>query len=145
MQRRALIVNDEPATSEVIEKVLYTAGMEALTVMRSADAASFLEEGKFDIVFLNFHLAAPNGVDLVRQIRDSSAHRMIPIILISDDKNPTALAQGFDAGASFFLYKPIDKRSLLRLVRAAQGAMEHERRRTRRIPVSSRVRLRTST
>jgi PilZ domain len=48
---------------------------------------------------------------------------------------------GFAAGASFFLYKPIDKDRLLKLVRATQGAMEHERRRTRRVRIQSKVRL----
>ena len=43
----------------------------------------------------------------------------------------------------FFLYKPIDRESLLRLVRATQGALEHERRRTRRIPLQCPIRLRT--
>ena len=142
MQRRALIVNEERATSELITKVLYSAGLEALTVTRTSDVVSFLQEGQFDVVLMDFHMAAPNGVDLVRQIRDSGHHRTIPIILISDEKNPAAMSLGFDAGASFFLYKPIDQRSLLRLIRASQGAMDHERRRTRRIPVRSRVCLR---
>jgi DNA-binding response OmpR family regulator len=145
LQKRALIVNDERVTSDLIAKVLYTAGMEALTVTRSSDAVGFLREGKFDVVFMDFHMAAPSGIELVRQIRASGCDRTIPIILISDQKNPTALAQAFDAGASFFLYKPIDQGSLLRLIRAAQGSLDPERRRTRRIPVQSRVVLRTDT
>ncbi len=51
------------------------------------------------------------------------------------------MSQGFEAGASFFLYKPIDRERLLRLVRATQASTEQERRRTRRIPVKSRVLL----
>jgi hypothetical protein len=39
------------------------------------------------------------------------------------------------------LYKPIDKDRLLKLVRVTQGAMEQERRRTRRVPIQSAVRL----
>ena len=36
---------------------------------------------------------------------------------------------------------PIDKDRLLKLVRATQGAMEHERRRIRRVTIPSKVRL----
>jgi len=71
--------------------------------------------------------------------RDSIAR--LPFIMISDDQRPSAVAVGFAAGASFFLYKPIDKDRLLKLVRATQGAMGHERRRTRRVPIQSKVRL----
>jgi hypothetical protein len=38
-------------------------------------------------------------------------------------------------------YTPIDRAQLLKLVRATQGAMEHERRRTRRVTIPSKVRL----
>jgi hypothetical protein len=48
---------------------------------------------------------------------------------------------GFAAGASFFLYKPIDKDRLLKLIRATQGATEYGRRRTRRVALQSKVRL----
>jgi hypothetical protein len=68
-------------------------------------------------------------------------NRTTPIILISDNQRPSAMTVGFEAGASFFLYKPIDRERLLKLVRATQGAMEYGRRRTRRVPLQSKVRL----
>jgi hypothetical protein len=52
------------------------------------------------------------------------------------------MSKGFEAGASFFLYKPVDKERLQRLVRATHGAMEQGLRRTRRIPLRSRVLIR---
>jgi len=39
------------------------------------------------------------------------------------------------------MYKPLDRDRLLMIVRATQGAIEHEHRRTRRVPVKSRVLL----
>jgi two-component system chemotaxis response regulator CheY len=143
MQRRALIVVDEPATSLLIERALQSVGVEALTAPHSAKAATLLHEGNFDLVFLDYHMAPGDGIELVRGIRDSRLHFTAPIVLISGDKNPGAMAKGFAAGASFFLYKPVEKRSVLQLVRATQGAIENERRRTRRVPVRSKVFLRT--
>src|SRR5260370_25958660 len=141
MQRRGIIVDDEPVVCELIGKVLNSAGMEALTLTRRSEAPEFLEEGKFDMVFLDLHMASPDGIDLARQMRNSRFNRMTPIVLLSDDHRPSALSVGFAAGASFFLYKPIDKDRLLKLIRATQGAMEHWRRRTRRVPIHSTVLL----
>jgi len=141
MQRRALVVDDEPIVCQLIGKVLNSAGIEALTLTRSTEATEILEEGIFDVVFLDLHMPAPDGIDLARQMRSSRFNRETPIIMISDDQRPSALAVGFAAGASFFLYKPIDKDRLLKLVRATQGVMGHERRRTRRVPIQSKVRL----
>ncbi len=141
MLRRGLIVDDEPLVCQMIGKVLNSAGMDALTLTRSTEAPNILEERKFDVVFLDLHMPSPDGIELARQMRNSRFNRTTSIILISDDQRPSALSVGFAAGASFFLYKPIDKDRLLKLVRATQGAMEHERRRTRRVPIQSKVRL----
>ena len=142
MQRRGLIVDDEPAVCEMLGKVLTSAGMESLTLTRSSEAPGLLSKGKFDIVFLDLHMAAPDGIELARQIRHSRWNRTTPIILISDDQRPSAMSIGFEAGASFFLYKPIDRERLLKLIRATQGAMEYGRRRTRRVALQSKVTLR---
>jgi DNA-binding response OmpR family regulator len=144
MQRRALIVDEEPATCVLIEKILSSLGMEFLTLQRSFEAPGILREGKFALVFLELGMASPDGLELTRQMRDSGFNRMTPVILISGDQRPAAMSRGFQAGASFFLYKPFDKDRLHKLVRATQGNMEHERRRTRRVPVQSRVRLRNN-
>jgi DNA-binding response OmpR family regulator len=141
MHRRGLIVDDEPLVCELIGKVLNSAGMEALALTRSTEAPGILEEGKFDVVFLDLHMAFPDGIELARQMRSSRYNRTTPIVLISDDQRPSALSVGFAAGASFFLYKPIDKDRLLKLVRATQGSMEHEQRRTRRVSIQSKVRF----
>jgi two-component system, chemotaxis family, chemotaxis protein CheY len=141
VQKKALIVDDEPATCELIEKVLGSVGIESLVLTKSAEAARILRQGKFAIVFLDYRMSFPDGAELTRQMRDSGFNRMTPVVLVSDDQHPQAMVKGFEAGASFFLYKPVDKDRLLRLVRATQGAIEHERRRTRRIAVKSKVGL----
>jgi CheY-like chemotaxis protein len=141
MSRRALIVDDEAATRQLIEKVLASRGIECVAVSRGEEASELLSRGKFSVVFVDSHMSFPDGLELTRRVRDGRHNRMTMVILMSDDRHPKALSRGFEAGASFFLYKPIDKDQLLRLVRATQGAIEMERRRTRRIPMRSFVRL----
>jgi CheY-like chemotaxis protein len=142
MPRRALVVDDETIVCQQISTILLAVGMNTLTLSRSCEAPQILDEGIFDVVFLDLHMPAPDGIDLARHMRSSRFNRATPIIMISDDQRPSALSVGFAAGANFFLYKPINKERLLKLVRATQGAMEAERRRTRRVPIHSKVRLR---
>lgn len=142
MTRRALVVDDEAATCELIQKVLYAAGVDALTLTHSGQAPGFLEEGKFDIVFFDLQMSPPDGIELSREMRKSKSNHNTPIILLSDDQRPSAMSRGFEAGASFFLYKPVDKARLLRLVRATQQQGGVEKRQTRRVPLKTNVRLR---
>ncbi len=136
-----MIVDDERETCDLIQRVVNSAGMVALTLTNSAQATSFLSEGKFDLVFLDFHMPPPDGVELARAIRRSSPNRTTPVVLISDDQRPSALSIGFEAGASFFLYKPIDKDRLSRFVRATQGVFHHEKRCMRRVQVRQKILL----
>jgi len=145
MEKRALIVDDEPATCQLIEKVLTSAGMESLSITKSSEAPDVVRHGKFAMAFLDYEMPFPDGPELTRQMRDSTCNRITPVVLISDDQNPNAMSRSFQAGASFFMYKPIDRERLMMIVRATQGAMEHERRRTRRVPLKSRVLLRFGT
>jgi len=142
MQRRALIVDDEAHTCEMIQRILYAAGVDALTLTKSTQALGFLGEGKFDMLFFDLHMSSPDGIELTREARNGSANRGTPIVMLSDDQRPSALAEGFAAGASFFLYKPINKSRLLRLVRATQQQAGIERRQTRRVLLHSKVLLR---
>ncbi|MGH9746820.1 MAG: response regulator [Candidatus Acidiferrales bacterium] len=141
MTRRALIVDDEPAMCELMKGVLSSTGLDSLTLTKSSDATGYLREEKFDVVVLDFSMPPPSGKDLAQQARGSGFNQRTPIIMISDDPRPSAVSEGFEAGASFFLYKPLDTSRLLRLIRVTQGAIEHEKRRFRRVPVRSRVHL----
>jgi DNA-binding response OmpR family regulator len=140
--RRALIVDDEPTMCELIQEVLLSTGMEVLTLTRSTEASGYLRDQKFDVVLLDLRMPAPDGIELALQMRGSGFNQMTPLIMMSDDQQTGAVSEGFEAGASFFLYKPIDKGRLLKLIRATQGTIEHERRRFRRVPLKSKVQLR---
>ena len=141
MEKRAIIVDDEPATCELIEKVLTSAGIESLTVTKSEEAPEILRHGSFAVAFLDYHMDFPDGRVLARQMRTSGSNRRTPIVMISDDQRPAAVSEGFEAGASFFLYKPFDKDRLQRLVRATQASIENGLRRTRRVELKSKVNI----
>jgi len=138
---RALAVGDEAETCEMIRNVLSSNGMEALILTRSSSAAAHLWAEKFSIILLDLRMASPDGVELTRRIRSSGINQQTPVVIVSDDQDPAALSEGFEAGANFFLYKPVDQARLAKVVRITQGVIEHERRRFRRVPLRSKVRL----
>jgi DNA-binding response OmpR family regulator len=135
------VVDDEPAVCQLIHDVMNSVGMNVLALTKSSDAANFLRDEKFDVVLLDLRMPAPDGIEVARQTRGSGFNRMTPIIMISDDQNLSAVSEGFEAGANFFLYKPIDKGRLLHLIRATRGAIKHEQRRFRRVHHRATVRL----
>lgn len=140
-QSRALVVDDDEAVCGQIQKALAGIGIDSICMTNSSEAAGLLHLSKFGVAFLDYGMAWPDGPALTRLMRESRFNRMTPIILVSDDQRPRAMCNAFEAGASFFFYKPIDRDRLIRLIRATHGAIAHEHRRTRRVPLKSKVEL----
>jgi len=141
MGKRALVVVDEgPAVSDLIQAVLKSVDMDSVTLTKGADAPVLLNNEKFAMTVLDLH-ELPDALALTRLARVSGLNRNTPIILMSDDQSTTAVAEGFEAGVSFFLYKPVDEGRLLKLVRATSDAAGPRKRRFRRVPLQSRVHL----
>jgi len=140
-ERRALVVDDDSVVRDLIQSVLGSSGIDVLALGSGAEATELLASEKFAVLLFDMRMASPDGVELTRQARGSGFNQRTPIILLSDDQSVRACSEGLLAGASFFFYKPIDKGRLLSLARAMGGAIEHERRRFRRVPLQSRVRL----
>ena len=138
---RALVVGDDEAMCALIQDSLGAANVEEVTLTTSAGADTKYQEEKFDVILVDLCVPPADGTKLVKGIRHSGFNRKTPIIMISDDLRPAALSEGFKAGASFFVYKPIDRAHLMRLIRVTQGTIEHEKRRFRRVPVQAKVRV----
>ncbi len=141
MPGRALVVGYDRAECELIHSVLTSEGLDSLILNTGAQAQARLREEKFAVTLFDLGASSPDGMELIRQMRASGINLMTPIVLISDDQRTSAVTQGFAAGASLVRYKPIDKTRSVKLIRATQGAIEHEKRRFRRVAVQSKVKL----
>jgi DNA-binding response OmpR family regulator len=142
--RRALVVEDDPEMSALIEEVLGSISIEVVTPAKRFQTESHFDKEKFDVVLIGLCASPEHDVELIRKIRQSGFNQTTPIILISADQRPSALPRGFEAGATFFVYKPIDRARLMNLIRATEETVEHERRRFRRVPVQVKVRLKSA-
>src|SRR5690242_170912 len=133
--KSALLVDGEPAISGLLQEILKSEGMEAVTLASASQAADYAHAQKFDVVFVDSSSPVSDGIELTRKIRGSGYNRKTPIVMITTPKYTGFLTEGFEAGASFLVYKPLDRTRLLRLVRVTQGAIENEIRRFRRVAV----------
>jgi len=133
--KSALIVDGEPSIGGILEEVLKSEGMETVTMAHGSEATDYARAQKFDVVFVDSSSPLSDGIELTRKIRRSGYNHRTPIVMITTPKYTGFLTEGFEAGASFMIYKPIDRTRLQRLVRLMQGVIENEIRRFRRVVV----------
>jgi len=139
---RALVVGDEEAMCALIKETLESTDIEAVTLTASAQAADHFQDTKFDVILVDLCAPPVEANKLVQRMRHFGFNRKTPIIMMSDDLRPRALSEGFRAGATFFVYKPVDRAHLIRMLRVTRGSIQQERRRFRRVPVRAKVRVR---
>jgi CheY-like chemotaxis protein len=138
---KVLIVDDDEPTCEMIRDVLSMADVEACGLTNTAAAAQRLRQQKFDAVFLDSRMPSPDGLELTRQMRSSGMNRKTLVVMITGDREKNFMARAFEAGVNFVLFKPVDRRSLLRLLRVTQAPIDQERRRSARVNIQRKISL----
>ena len=139
MGTKALVVDDDPSMCELIQDILGSVDIAADILTDSAKAAARLQQKKFDAIFLDVNMPPPDGIELARQIRATGFNQKTLIIMITGEEDRGLLARGFTAGANFFLFKPVDRQGVLRVVRTSRCQIQGERRRFHRVAVCCKV------
>jgi DNA-binding response OmpR family regulator len=136
---RVLVVDDHAPSSELISEILRSSGFEAISLTSSAEAAELLTKEKFHAVFLDMRMPPPDGLGLARQVRGSRINASTVIIMITGEQDRTLMKRAFEIGVEFFLFKPIERNKLLKLIRVAESSIDRERRRFTRVPLRCAV------
>ena len=141
MPARILVVDDDPLNGELVCEILSSAGMDAGFLTSSVEAAGRLKREKYHAVFMDMRMPPPDGVELARQIRASGVNASTIIVMITGEGERTLMKRAFDAGVQLFLFKPVERNKLLKLIRVAEHSIEQERRRFTRVPLQLPVSL----
>jgi len=141
LSARILVVDDDSVAGELICEILRSAGMDASFLTSSTEAAELLKREKYHAVFLDMRMPPPDGVELARQIRASRVNASTVIVMITGEEERTLMKRAFEAGVEFFLFKPVARNKLLKLISVAEGPIERERRRFTRVRMRCRVSL----
>ena len=134
-----LVVDDDPLICELIRDVLESAEIKSHTTSDSQQASILIREEKFDAVFLDLKMPAPDGIALARQVRASALNRTTPIVMITGESDRHLLSRVFEAGATFVLFKPVDRHRLIRLIRVSEDVIQRESRQFQRVKVNCKV------
>jgi CheY-like chemotaxis protein len=138
---RILVVDDDPVSCELISELLRSAGFEASSLTSSAAAAGRLSDEKFHAAFLDMRMPPPDGLELARHVRSSRINASAVIVMITGEHDNTLMKRAFEIGVQFFLFKPVERNKLLKLIRVAEHSIERERRRFTRVALQRPVSL----
>jgi DNA-binding response OmpR family regulator len=119
----ALVVDDEPQMTTIIEFALQTQGFTMHTAHNGATALNILRTHAVDLIVLDVMMPVLDGRELCRRIRATSD---VPIMMLTALGQPEEIISGLEHGADDYVTKPFHPREVaLRaqaLVRRSRGA-----------------------
>jgi CheY-like chemotaxis protein len=120
-EQRVLIVDDDPDARELLAEILYLNDISCLTAASGNSAIELLQTGEnIALLITDLRMAPCNGLDLIRQVRDSE-RASLPIIIVSGDANVRDAIDAMHLSVLDFLLKPINTKHLVKLVKKELG------------------------
>lgn len=109
MQRRILVVDDEHKMVEMISLYLAKAGYDTVTALTGLEALQAFHDHKPDLVVLDWMMPDRSGIDILKEIRQTS---MVPVIMLTAKADEVDKLLGLELGADDYITKPFSLREL---------------------------------
>jgi two-component system, OmpR family, response regulator len=110
-----LAIDDDPAMRNLVASYLGENDVRVTAVANGTEMAQVLAQRAIDLIVLDLRLAAEDGMDLARKLRESSA---VPIIIVTGKQDEADRVMGLELGADDYVVKPFNPRELLARIRA---------------------------
>ena len=118
MQKRILIVDDEPAIRDMVSFAVRKGDYEAVHAGDARQAQEAIADRVPDLILLDWMLPGTSGIELARRWRRESLTRDIPIIMLTARGEENDRVGGLEAGVDDYVVKPFSSRELLARIRA---------------------------
>lgn len=120
MIARILVVEDSSAMRAFVRAALEEAGVVRDVVEASSgfEALRILPREAFDLAVVDINMPDVNGLELIRFMRNSDAHKTTPLLVISSEASARDRERGLTLGANAYLAKPFTAEALVDAVRA---------------------------
>ncbi len=112
---RILVVDDDAQLRQLVTRLLRAEGYRATAVSGGREMLELLQTTEIDLIVLDVMLPGLSGIDLCRQVRQSSS---VPILMLTARSEESDRVLGLEMGADDYLTKPFGSRELLARIRA---------------------------
>ncbi len=107
-----LVVDDDPGTRLSISDYLELSGYSVIVADDGQEALAKVEEYHPDLMVTDIVMPRMNGYELVRQVRQKSEFRLLPVILLTARTKTQERILGYQSGCDLYLPKPFELEEL---------------------------------
>ncbi len=118
---RILVVDDDPALSEMLGIVLQADGFEPFFVADGSRAMEAFHHTRPDLVLLDVMLPGKDGIEVCKSIRAESG---VPIVMLTAKTDTVDVVLGLESGADDYVVKPFKAKELVARIRTRLRRLE---------------------
>ena len=112
-----LVADDDLGTRLSISDYLDLSGYSVITVDNGIDALDMVEKRHPDLMVTDIMMPQMNGYELVRRVRQLSAFRLLPVILLTERTKTQERILGYQSGCDLYLPKPFELEEIAAAIR----------------------------
>jgi RNA polymerase sigma-70 factor (ECF subfamily) len=115
---KILYVEDEEMYQTLVSQILTEEGFRVEVAGTAAEAGRKLEEFRPDLMILDINLPDGDGYTICQKLRQEEMWAKLPILMLTVRRQPDEWRQGFSAGATDYVSKPLNGPDLVERVRS---------------------------
>lgn len=120
---RILVVDDSSLVRLYYRDVLERAGFEVQQAGNGIEAMEKALAQAFDLLIVDVNMPKMDGFSFVRGLRRSASDAAaVPVLIVSTEAGAADIREAREAGANFYLVKPVSEADLQRHVAVLAGA-----------------------
>ncbi len=110
--RRILVVDDDPASCELVSYFLKSLGYRVATAPDGIRALNMGDRDDIELVILDLHMPAFDGFEVLAMFREREHARPVKVLALTGDDSTEVREEFESRGIDGFLTKPVDLEGL---------------------------------
>ncbi len=117
MEKRVLIVDDDPLIRHIVQEMLCAEGYTVVAAEDGKQAVQTLDAEprplKFDFIVLDVVMPGMNGLDVLMRLKMHPHTQDIPVMMLTGEDKAEDIMAGYEVGADYYITKPFTRQQLL--------------------------------
>ncbi len=126
MEKNILIVDDDPDSQQILDKILSDNGYKTFIAQNKEDVKRIISDTKIDLILLDINLGSISGLDICKELKASDKYKDIPVIAISVSSVEEDIVNALETGVIDYITKPFYKKVLLTKIKSIISIKEKE-------------------
>ena len=121
MAKKVLIVDDSKSMRQMINFTLSENGYAVEEAENGKVGIDVLDSVQPELIISDINMPEMDGISFIKKVRENSAFKFVPIIVLTTESEATKQDEGKKAGASAWIIKPFSPEKLMEVVKKVGG------------------------